>query len=97
MKPKRRKRSELSRQDCLKVFERFAMTIRRFGETSDEGMFALPSGEGCEPMGQGDINVQLCVKGGFGSADQFFEAIRVLGGFKLPRNTQQPLRRNGDV
>lgn len=84
----RRKRSELSRQDCLGAVERFAQHVCRFGTTSDASMFSVHNSSGDAPMTRDQINVQILVQGSFGVADEFFEALRVLAGFKLPRKTK---------
>lgn len=75
-KVKRRRRSHLSREDCLVVFERFAKTVQRQAESSGGQVF------GNAPSGQ--IDVVFRVLGSFGVADDMFEAIRVLAGYKLP-------------
>lgn len=84
---KRRERSELSEEDCMAVFRWIAPKIYRFCETSDPSSFTHPNSSGMRAMthGSGYVNVQLMVEGSFGTADDFFEAIRVLAGFKLPR------------
>ena len=67
------------------MFERFAKIVQREAESSGEGPFGdLPSGQ---------INVTFRVHGTFGVADDMFEAIRVLAGYRLPRRSdgdQQP-------
>ena len=84
-KTKRRKRSELSRADCLLVLEHFSKGVVRFAETSDPGPFTYPNSSGAPAMGSGYISVNFMVKGSFGCADDLFEAMRVLHGWKLPR------------
>ncbi len=88
--PVRRKRSELSTADCLTVFRDFSRRMVRFGETSDPSMYAHPTHDGLPAMGPGHINVQVLVRGSFGSNDDFFEAMRVLAGYKLPRDAATP-------
>lgn len=82
-------RSEMSYGDCYIAITQFAKHIRRFGETSDAGMFIGIGGDDEEPMKAGELNIQLCVAGRFGDADAFFEALRVLMGAKLPRETSK--------
>lgn len=67
----------MSREDCLHALETFGKRLYRFAETSDPGAL--------DPLPQGNICVHLSVEGSFGVADDLFEAIRVMGGFKLPR------------
>lgn len=74
---RRRKRSHLSRADCLLVFERFAKIVQREGEGSASVIF------GHAPSGQ--IDVTFRVLGSFGVGDDMFEAIRVLAGYKLAK------------
>ena len=83
-KTKRRKRSELTKADCLLVFEFFAKRVKRFAETTDGGMFGTHNQHGISVLPRGQINVMFAVEGGFGISDDLFEAIRVLGGHKLP-------------
>lgn len=82
---KRRKRSELSIDDCLSALEAFAKRVKRFGETSDGSMFGTCNEHGISVLPQGHINVVFAVEGSFGVGDDLFEAIRVLAGHKLPR------------
>lgn len=84
-KVKRRKRSKLSRDDCLLVLEYFAKKVKRFAITSDGSTFGRVNGHGVSVLPGGQLNVMLCVEGDYGVADDLFEAIRVLGGHKLPR------------
>lgn len=72
----------MSEQDCLEALRRFAPKIIRWGETSAVGMF---SGGEHPDVPIGEINVQLLCKGSFGTADELFEAMRVLAGHRLPR------------
>lgn len=76
-KPKRRKRSDMTRQEALEAFAEFATRINRMCETSSGGVF-----EKFAPNGQ--IMVQFLVDGKFGDNDRVFEAAMVLGGWKLP-------------
>lgn len=71
----RRKRSRLSREDCLLVFERFAKIVQREAESSGGAVFGMAA--------SGQIDVVFRVQGSFGVADDMFEAIRVLAGYKL--------------
>ena len=82
---KRRKRSELSRADCLIALESFAKAVQRMGETSDGSMFGRMNQHGISVLPSGQISVLFAVNGSFGVADDLFEAIRVLAGHKLPR------------
>lgn len=86
-KTKRRKRSELSRAECLLVLEDFSRSVVRFAETSDPGPFTHPNSAGAPAMGHGRgyISVNFMVKGNYGCASDLFEAVRVLHGWKLPR------------
>jgi hypothetical protein len=68
----------VTHEECLAILKEFARRVRRFGETSDAGMFASASGAGEGPMRDDELNVQLCVKGRFGLADDFYRAIRFL-------------------
>ena len=74
---KRRRRSHMSRADCLLAFERFAKLVQRQCEGSGSTPF------GMAPSGQLDVTFR--VLGRFGVGDDMFEAIRVLAGHKLPR------------
>jgi hypothetical protein len=76
--PSRRKRSHLSRNDCLLALEHFAKRVARNAESSG----GSPFDEFAPP---GHLTVVFLVKGSFGVADDVFEAIRVLAGYKLPR------------
>lgn len=78
-RPDRRKRSRLSRRDCLAVFESFARTVLRQAESS--GALAFSDAP------QGQIDVVFRVVGRFGAADDMFEAVRVLAGYKLPKKS----------
>lgn len=72
----------MTRANCLKALEAFSKRVYRFAETSEVPTFGeTPKGNVC---------VVLSVEGRFGVADDLFEAIRVLGGFKLPRTAHQP-------
>lgn len=84
---KRRRRSKLSLEDCIGVFERFSKVILRHAETSDHGPFGVLNVQrtGFE-LPRGTINVVFQVKGGFGVADELFEALKVLNSHKLPRS-----------
>ena len=80
----RRTRSRFTEEQARHAAAKFLGGVLRFGETSDPSMFCGPSSEGKPPMGLDHINVQLMVPGSFGVADDFFEAIRVIAGYKLP-------------
>jgi hypothetical protein len=77
-KPARRKRSSMSRKDCLMALEYFAKRVARFAESSG----GQPFDEFAPP---GHLSVVFLVQGSFGVSDDLFEAIRVLAGYKLPR------------
>lgn len=81
---KRRERSLLTMADAHAAVKAFAAKVVRWGESSDSSMFTGPGVEG-PAFGPGYINVQFMVKGSFGTADDLFEAMRVLRGTKLPR------------
>lgn len=81
----RRKRSEMSRDDCLLALERFAKFVKRQAETSDGGMFGVRNEHGISVLPRDQIVVTFAVEGSFGVAEELFEAIRVLAGHKLPR------------
>lgn len=76
----RRVRSELSRNDCLLVLEFFAKKVKRFLETTNGQSFGYEMN-----VGRGQMVVSFLIEGGFGTADDLFEATRVLSGQKLPR------------
>ena len=75
---RRRKRSKMSRSDCISALVDFARRVQRQGETSGGGMFSDFAPKGC-------LTVHFEVSGEFGSNDKVFEAVRVLGEHKLPR------------
>lgn len=62
----------------VEVLKRFAKKVRRFGETSDEGMFISPSPDEPAMNPDEELNVQFCVKMNYGDADELFAAIRFL-------------------
>lgn len=74
---RRRKRSHLTKQDCLGALEVWAGKVQRMMETS-EGFL---TSQNCEP---GTIKAAFLLEGNFGTTDDMFEAIRVLAGHKLP-------------
>lgn len=80
----RRKRSEMTEDQARDAACKFLAGVIRMGETSDPSIFSGPNSEGKPAMGPNQINVQLMVAGSFGVASDFFEAIRVLAGYKLP-------------
>lgn len=84
-KTKRRKRSDMSLNDCLAAMELFAKRIQRMQETTDGGSFGTRNQNGISVLPRGQIVVQFLIDGGFGVGDDLFEAIRVLKGTKLPR------------
>ncbi len=76
----RRKRSEMTKQQAVNAVAKFSKTIHRWLESSDLSAFGVPNQIGYH-------SVQIMAPGSFGLADDFFEALRVLGGHKLPRTT----------
>jgi hypothetical protein len=80
----RRSRSHMRRDECIKALEAFASKVKRFLESSDKSSF---SGKLCEP---GEISVQFLVRGGFGVAEDLFEAIRVLAGHRIAADDRRP-------
>lgn len=80
----RRERSEMSIIDCQKAVVDLAKRVQRMGESSHVGMF----GTTADPNEQAPpdcLTLMLQTKGRFGDNERFFEAIRVLRGWKLPR------------
>ena len=78
MKKPRRKRSELTHSAAVKAVEEWAADIERMANSSED--FDL----GQTPSPPGYIVYKMKVKGGFTTHIEFFEALRVLGGHKLP-------------
>lgn len=79
---KRRKRSHMTEADCLEAFREFSKRVQRMAE----GSFGLYDGE-FAPADQ--LGVRFLVSGNFGVGSPLFEAIRVLGGHKLPAKEPQ--------
>lgn len=78
MASKRRKRSEFTREECIKLVGAFAKRVDRWCETSaTEAMHSVT-----EPPAL-DVVIRV-YSAKFGFADNFFEAMRVLAGYKLP-------------
>lgn len=77
----RRKRSNITKAQAVYIVETFAMRIERFCETTASRAMDNFDGQ--------HLDVVLRVNGcpAFGFADNFFEALRVLGRHKLPRST----------
>lgn len=76
--PARRERSRMSRDDCLLALERFSKRVVREAEwTGGQPFYDFAP--------HGHITVTFLVHGSFGVADDIFEAIRVLAGYRLPR------------
>lgn len=67
----------MTEADAKQVFSQFSKLITRFAETSEPSSF--------RKIEKDELNVMLVVKGNFGVATDLFEAIRVLGGHKLPK------------
>ena len=85
----RRKRSEMSIEDCINAIKKFSKKIEKFCETSDGSSFShRVTRNGMSFMPDGQINVMFAVKGRYGVGDDLFEALRVLGEHKLPRQNK---------
>lgn len=78
---KRRERSTVNSGDYDRILSEFCRRIVRMKESTQayDNSFTRPN---CEP---GHITVTFEIKGGFGSADELFSALRVAGGYCLPR------------
>ena len=79
MKKPRRKRSELTHGEAVKAVEEWAGDIQRMLNTSEK----------FDGVGEAERDLSLLtykfqVRGKFTTHQDFFEAIRVLGGHKLP-------------
>lgn len=81
---KRRERSDMTLETAHTVMENFSKAVIRFAETSDPGPFGCENSMGKPPMGPGYINGCFMLKGSFGTFDDVFMAVRVLGGHMLP-------------
>ena len=78
VRPKRRKRSYLNKDDCFTAMKRFAGRVHRWKESS-------AGFDQCDPpLSRGFITVTFLIEGSFGASDDLFEALRIAGGFKLP-------------
>jgi hypothetical protein len=80
---KRRKRSHLTEEESIKEIKKYAEKIERMLETNQgidgwAGSFAP----------EDEISTMISVKGSFGASNNFFSALRVLGGHMLPRKTE---------
>lgn len=82
---KRRKRSHMTREDALEALAEIAKRVVRAGNSSGAGMFARTRGIDLHAP-DGHLTVQFLVKGGFGSNEEVFEAIRVLSGCLLTKD-----------
>ena len=72
---KRRKRSYMTEKDCFNAMRIFAKRVDRM----------LTGSHGIGPSTfapDGEVSVCFSVRGGFGVADDVFEAVRVLAGHK---------------
>lgn len=78
--PKRRKRSELNKAECIEAIGSFFRKVERLKTSSEDFC------HGANDLPKGSVTVTFQVKGGFGVADDMFEAMRVFSGYKLPRN-----------
>lgn len=77
----------MTRAECVNAVGTFASKVKRWLESSDASAF---TGRNCD---FGEINVQLLVRGGFGAAEKFFEALRVLGGHVIAADDKRPRRK----
>lgn len=84
MNKPRRERSELTMEEAIKVVKQFANGIIRFAETGDPGPFRHPSSTDKPAMGDEHINVCFMMKCDFNFTSKVIEAMRILGGHKLP-------------
>lgn len=82
---RRRKRSHMSRDDALEALAEMARRVVRAGNSSGAGMFAHTRGLDLHAP-DGHLTLQFVVKGGFGSNEEVFEAIRVLSGYMLTKD-----------
>ena len=83
----RRKRSEFTKKRAVAEVSTFAKRIERWCETSGSG--AMRPHDGL------DVVIRVGGVPAFGFADNFFEALRVLGGHKLPRRTSDRDEKHG--
>ena len=81
---KRRKRSHMTEADCLEAMRLFSKRVNRM-LTGSHGIEP-----GYTPAPDGEVTVGFSVSGSFGVADDLFEAVRVLGGHKLPAKEPTP-------
>jgi membrane protease subunit (stomatin/prohibitin family) len=85
----RRKRSDMTINDCIKAISTFAKKVEKFMETSDGSTFShRVKRNNMVFMPDGQINVAFAVKGKYGVAEDLFEALRVLGEHKLPKKEE---------
>ena len=77
----RRKRSEFTKQRAVAEVSKFAANIERWCETSGSGAM--------QPHDGLDLVIRCSGARPFGFTDNFLEALRVLGGHKLPRATSK--------
>lgn len=73
-----KKQSVLTIADTHRIVGEFAGKLTKFSETTHECMAS-------SDLPEDQIYVVLRVRGNFGVADSFFEALLVLGGHKEPR------------
>lgn len=76
---KRRERAEINETDFPRILRDFGLRIERMKESSE----SFDSGD--PPLQPGSITVTFQIKGGFGSANDLFNAMRVAAGYYLPR------------
>ena len=78
----RRKRSQMTEQDCFDAFRKFSKRVDRM----------LTGSHGIEPHTQSPMNqvtISFSVDGDFGVGEDLFEAVRVMGGHKLPAHSKE--------
>ena len=76
---KYRQRSNVNEGDYPRILREFCQRIVRMKTTSE------PYQEGREQPPQGQLVVKFLVNGNFGCADDLINALRVAGGYYLPR------------
>lgn len=82
----RRKRSHMTIEQANKAVVDIASKIERFAETSAASAFQKGQRK---DVALDEVNIQILVKGNFGVADGFFEALRIFKGEKLPANSSK--------
>ena len=77
----RRERSQMTRADAVATIEKLAGRTQRMATSSSVGCFSDGVREVCEP---GTLTFQILYAGEFADDLDVAEALRVLGGHKLP-------------